>query len=205
MTMNEETRFYFPFRPISLACFFLLAACGGPDHQTPQTAALRDDTTHQPIVSPKEETAMLTLRSSAFEPGARIPKKYSGEGSDTSPALMWEGTPDGTKEFALVCDDPDAPTAEPWVHWIVYGIPAGRGSLPEGSAAGNKEGKNSWGRISYGGPMPPPGHGTHRYFFRLYALDKTLDLKPGATKKELLSAMKDHILAQGELMGTYSR
>jgi len=118
--------------------------------------------------------------------------------------------------LALICDDPDAPTPEAWVHWVIYKIPPDTTELPEGVAKtaqlsqppGAVQGKNSWPSgqtIGYRGPMPPPGHGVHRYYFRLYALDTPLDVPPGATKAELLQAMEGHILAQGELMGTYQR
>ncbi len=158
----------------------------------------------------------MKLTSPAFEPGQPIPKRYTGEGADVSPPLEWSNVPEGTQEFALICDDPDAPTPEPWVHWVIYKIPADVTKLPEGIAKtpklsvppGALQGKNSWPSgqtIGYRGPMPPPGHGRHRYYFRLYALDKKLDLQPGLTKKQLLEAMKGHILGEGELMGTYER
>jgi Raf kinase inhibitor-like YbhB/YbcL family protein len=124
--------------------------------------------------------------------------------------------PEGTQQLALICDDPDAPTPEPWVHWVIYGINADVRKLPEGvpnepqlaKPIAARQGKNSWdsgATIGYRGPMPPPGHGTHHYHFKLYALDKPLDLAHSATKKQLLAAMKDHILAQAELIGTYER
>lgn len=147
----------------------------------------------------------ISVTSSAFEPGGRIPKKHTGEGPDVSPPLGWSGIPDGTKEIALVCDDPDAPRAEPWVHWVVYKIPARSEGLAEGSAGETLEGKNDFGETGYGGPMPPPGHGVHHYHFKIYALDTELELDVGATKAQLLEAMKDHILAEGELVGTYER
>lgn len=163
-----------------------------------------------------DRAMQLKLTSPAFQSGQPIPKKHTGEGADVSPALEWSNVPEGTQEFALICDDPDAPTAEPWVHWVIYKIPPDVTKLAEGIAktpklsnpAGALQGKNSWPSgqtIGYRGPMPPPGHGRHRYYFRIYALDKKLDLPPGASKKELLEAMKGHILAQGELMGTYER
>lgn len=148
---------------------------------------------------------MFKLTSSAFEADARIPKKYTGEGEDLSPSLSWSGVPDGAKELALICDDPDAPMPEPFVHWVLYGIPADRSSLPEGSAEGITEGQNDFGNSGYGGPMPPPRHGVHHYYFKLYALDKAVDLGPGATKKELLRAMEGHTLEEAELIGTYER
>jgi len=147
----------------------------------------------------------MKVASSVFEAGDAIPRRYSGEGEDVSPPLSWEDVPAGTQEFALICDDPDAPLPEPWVHWAVYGIPPQARSLPEGEVGSAVEGRNSWGRIGYGGPMPPPGHGVHHYHFRLYALDAPLDLKPGATKGDLLAAMAGHVLAEAEVVGTYRR
>lgn len=157
------------------------------------------------------------LTSTAFKNEAAIPRKYTGEGEDVSPPLSWEGVPAGTQEFALIVDDPDAPRAEPWVHWLIYGIGADVGSLPEGVPAARpqleeplpaKQGQNSWTSgvtIGYRGPFPPPGHGTHHYHFQLYALDQTVELKPGATKDQLLKAMEGHVLAKTELVGTYAR
>ncbi len=148
---------------------------------------------------------MLNVTSSAFEPNGAIPKKYTGAGEDISPPLSWNGAPDGTEEFALVCEDPDAPMDEPFVHWVIYGIPKSQTSLPEGSSGDAAEGKNSFGNPGYGGPMPPPGHGTHHYHFEVYALDAPVGLTPGASKPDLLDAMEGHILDQGELVGTYER
>ena len=156
------------------------------------------------------------LSSSAFKAGAAIPRKFTGEGDDVSPPLAWDGVPDGTKEFALICDDPDAPTSEPWVHWVIYGIAADVRALPEGiknetqltKPIAARQGKNSWDSgvtIGYRGPMPPPGHGTHHYHFQLHALDRPLDLAPAATKKQVLAAMQVHVLGEAELIGTYER
>lgn len=158
----------------------------------------------------------ITVSSSAFAAGARIPKPFTGDGEDVSPPLHWEGIPAGAQELALICDDPDAPTAEPWVHWVIYKLPAALRDLPQGIPAGARldkplaalQGRNSWnaGRtIGYRGPAPPPGHGVHHYHFRLYALDCELNLNPGCDKKALLRAMDGHVLAHGELVGTYQR
>jgi Raf kinase inhibitor-like YbhB/YbcL family protein len=160
-----------------------------------------------------ERVMAVTIKSSAFGPGHAIPKQYTGDGKDLSPPLEWSGIPPGTKELALICDDPDAPTAEPWVHWVLYKIPPSTSVLPEGQPtsatlkepAGALQGKNSWARIGYGGPAPPKGHGTHHYHFKLYALDSGLDLPPAVDKKSLLNAMQGHVLAEGELVGTYQR
>ncbi len=148
---------------------------------------------------------MITLTSDAFGQQERIPQKYTGEGRDVSPPLRWSGVPDGASELALICDDPDAPMETPFVHWVLYRIPTSWDRLDEGSAQGATEGRNSFDRAGYGGPMPPEGHGTHHYHFRIYALDTEVDLDAGATKQELLEAMGEHIMDEGELVGTYSR
>jgi Raf kinase inhibitor-like YbhB/YbcL family protein len=158
----------------------------------------------------------IKLRSPVFASGENIPKRYTGEGDDISPPLQWSETPAGTKQFALICVDPDAPTDDPWVHWLLYGIPPDVTGLPEGLPAvpvlneppGAAQGKNSWSAdrtIGYRGPMPPPGHGVHHYYFTIYALDKVFDLQPELGKRTLMSVMNGHILDQGELMGTYER
>jgi Raf kinase inhibitor-like YbhB/YbcL family protein len=147
---------------------------------------------------------VFELTSAAFAPGQQIPVKYTCDGQDISPPLQWSDSPPATQSFALIFDDPDAPVGT-WDHWILFNLPANTRNLPEQAAppAGTQDGKNSWGRTGYGGPCPPGG--THRYFFKLYALDTTLNLNTGADKKQLEQAMKGHILAQTELMGTYSR
>lgn len=155
------------------------------------------------------QSGKLTLRSAGFAGSAAIPKLYSCEGEDLSPELQWSGTPPGTKSFALICDDPDAPMGT-WVHWVIYNIPGDIGSLPKGVAKkakldnGALQGLNSWPKTGYNGPCPPPGK-PHRYFFKLYALDSILPLRENATKEDLLKAMKGRILAEAELMGTYRR
>lgn len=154
----------------------------------------------------------MEIKSQAFAPNSPIPRKYSGEGQNLSPDLAWSAGPAGTKEFALIVDDPDAPNGD-WVHWLVYKIPADKTSLPEGFSGGGKKpeqkdilmGATSARTTGYHGPMPPPGHGVHHYHFKIYALDTPLDQKAGATKPQLLAAMKGHILGQGELVGTYER
>jgi Raf kinase inhibitor-like YbhB/YbcL family protein len=158
----------------------------------------------------------IELKSPAFADGAVIPKKYTGEGEDVSPPLEWSGLPPATKELALVCDDPDAPTDEPWVHWVIYRIPPDLSGLPEGiekaprlkNPPGAFQGRNSWTTghtTGYRGPMPPPGHGIHHYNFRLYALSAKLSVGPGLTRQALLEEISDHILGEGRLVGTYSR
>jgi len=156
----------------------------------------------------KEKTMELKVTSSAFKEGEMIPKKYTCDDRDVSPPLAWGQTPPGTKSAALICDDPDAPMGT-WVHWVLFNVPAGTHELPENVAPektlafGERQGKNSWGKIGYGGPCPPGG--THRYYFKLYALDTVLNLESGSTKAQLLAAMKGHILAEGQLMGKYKR
>jgi len=160
-----------------------------------------------PIVG--EEKIAFEISSDAFKDGDYIPRKHTGQGQDVSPPLSWSGAPQKTKSFALICDDPDAP-GRTWVHWVIYNIPADATGLSEAVpkndrlSDGSMQGMTDFGRIGYGGPMPPPGP-AHRYFFKLYALDSVLDLRPSATKSELLKAMKGHILAQAQLIGLYAR
>lgn len=150
----------------------------------------------------------MKLTSMAFENGGMIPVKYTCKGEDISPDIKWENAPAGTKSFALICEDPDAPGGV-WDHWILYNIPATVHELKEGYSkvpeipGGSRQGKNSWGKTSYGGPCPPSG--THRYFFKLYAISSMLNLKGGATKSEVLQAMENHVLAKVELMGTFKK
>jgi hypothetical protein len=160
----------------------------------------------------------MKLTSGGFQNGSKIDSRFTVEGDDISPPLSWSGAPGGTKSFALICDDPDAPSprrpaAEPWVHWIIFNIPAGLSELPQGidrktepnKVPGARQGRNSWpsDNVGYRGPAPPPGSGQHRYFFKLYALDSAVDLGAGATKQQLLTAMSGHVLAETELVGAY--
>ena len=171
-------------------------------------------TTSAPTSQPTSgATAMrLVISSKAFGTNQPIPRAYTGEGQDTSPDLSWSGGP-AAAEYALICDDPNAPRPEPWVHWVLYKIPANQSSLKAGldstgtpkDAGGALQGKNSWDTLGYRGPLPPPGHGTHHYHFRLYALDTPLKVGAGLTKAELLAAMKGHVLGEVELVGTYKR
>lgn len=145
------------------------------------------------------------LESQAFGPKGRIPRQFTHEGEDLSPPLTWTPPPVGTRELALIVDDPDAPHLTPWVHWVLYKIEAGTRSLAAGETPQALQGENDFGIRGWGGPMPPIGHGVHRYRFRLYALDAPLVLEAGATKGCLLAAMKNHVIAQVELIGTYER
>lgn len=198
----------------------LLAACAA-ETEAPSLTEASTATTKAPeptaVPAPTEASSDVMepalpfeLISTAFEQGEPIPVKYSCDGEDISPSLAWGDPPAGTQSLALIMDDPDAPVGT-WDHWILFNISpdlreleenlpiTGKNQDPEAIFVGN----NSWGRADYGGPCPPSG--THRYFFKLYALDTTVSLLPGATKQELLSAMEGHILAETELMGTFSR
>ena len=156
----------------------------------------------------KGETVKLKLTSASFEDGDMIPPRHTCDGANVSPPLAWDDVPATAAALALICDDPDAPMGT-WVHWVLYDLPPDITELPEGVPtrevldSGARQGRNGSRRIGYGGPCPPSG--THRYYFKLYALDDKIDLPPGATKKQLLAAMEGHILAEGQLMGRYKR
>lgn len=149
----------------------------------------------------------MHLTSNAFEHGAEIPRKYTKDGEDVSPPLAWDGLPDGTRSLALIVDDPDAPDpAHPqrtWVHWVLVDVPPATGGLREGARPPGHQGLNDWQHSKYEGPAPPKGR--HRYFFKLYALDRELRLDHHPTKDEVLRAMKGHVLAEAQLVGTYRR
>ena len=151
----------------------------------------------------------MEITTRAFKSGGTIPKKFTCDGEDVSPALTWREAPENTKSFALISDDPDAPMGT-WVHWVIYDLPPSLTSLEENTektetlANGAKQGITDFKRVGYGGPCPPPGK-PHRYYFKLYALDKMLNLPPKIIKSDLLKSMKNHILAESELMGTYGR
>jgi Raf kinase inhibitor-like YbhB/YbcL family protein len=177
----------------------LLVGCSRP----PEPAAPAVPTT-----AVSQGGATMKLTSSAFSDGAMIPVLYTCTGDDFSPPLAWSDTPAGAKSVALIVDDPDAPVGT-WVHWVIFNLPVTAAGLPEGIKdakllpGGGTQGTNSWRRVGYGGPCPPSG--THRYFFKLYALDTTLSLGNNATAKELQAAMKGHILAETQLMGQFKR
>jgi Raf kinase inhibitor-like YbhB/YbcL family protein len=151
----------------------------------------------------------VDVTSTAFQAGDTIPKPFTGDGADRSPPLCWSEPPAGTKSLALICDDPDAPRGT-WVHWVLFNLSATTRELAEGVPTretldnGAKQGKNDFGKVGYGGPAPPKGK-PHRYFFKFYALDKTLELPAGGTKAQVEKAMTGHILGEGQLMGTYGR
>jgi len=151
----------------------------------------------------------LELKSPDIMPNETIPTRFTCQGEEVSPALTWSGVPQETKSFALLCDDPDAPSGD-WVHWVVFNIPKDARGLPENILAqetlkdGSRQGVNDSHKIGYDSPCPPPGR-PHRYFFKLYALDTVLDIKREVTKKILLSEMQGHVLAEAKLVGTYQR
>jgi hypothetical protein len=181
---------------------FVVAGCGGKAGTQPTRPAV-------PVRADK--SAKWSLASPAFRNNGRIPPKYTCDGANVSPALSWPAPPKGTVELALTCDDPDAPGGN-FVHWVLYGLPPSRQSLPEGIPAsemlpklgGARHGRTDFGRIGYGGPCPPKGP-SHHYHFRLYALGASTNLAPGAAEAELARAMRGHILSQAELVGLYSR
>ncbi len=156
-----------------------------------------------------ETSVRLKITSSEFEEGSAIPEKYTCKGQDISPELCWDEPPAGTRSFALIMDDPDAPGGV-FTHWVIYNLAPQTRDIPEGASThsrvgpGAQQGRNDFGRTGYGGPCPPPGS-PHRYQFNLYALDRMLDLGAGSTKRQVLEAIKGHILAQGRLTGIFPR
>jgi Raf kinase inhibitor-like YbhB/YbcL family protein len=147
--------------------------------------------------------AELSLASESFDHGDRIPARHALEGQNLSPHLSWSGQPEETRSFAVFCEDPDSPSGT-FVHWVAWGIDPGAGGLAEGEAP-PREGRNGFGGTGYAGPRPPEGHGPHRYFFRVHALDTEPDLEPGASREELEAAIDGHVVAEAELMGTFER
>ena len=151
----------------------------------------------------------FSISSTSFQNGKDIPKKFTCDGEDVSPALSWTDAPSGSNSFALIADDPDAPRGT-WTHWVLFDLPSTTTSLPQGVPkvgdvpAGGSQGVNDFSKIGYGGPCPPPGK-PHRYFFKLYALDRKLNLKAGASKQEVEQSIQNHILSKAELMGKYGR
>ena len=178
---------------VLLGVGMVLCSCKNNETETPETGGAKME---------------LKVMSRAFEDKGMIPSKYTCDGEDISPAIAWENVPDGTKSIALISDDPDAPVGT-WVHWVLFNLPGDSNGLDENVPGtetlqtGAIQGLNSWGRTGYSGPCPPSG--THRYFFKVYALDAMLNLDSKATKKDLLEAMARHILAEGQVMGKYKR
>lgn len=150
----------------------------------------------------------LTVTSPAFAQGGAIPSRHTGEGEDVSPPLSWSRAPEGTRSFAVICHDPDAPLVSGgtygFVHWVLYNIPGSVTSLEEGTGE-HTRGRNDFGKTGYGGPMPPNGHGVHRYYFWVLALDRELALEPGLTLWQLLERIEPHLLGMNRLVGTYER
>jgi Raf kinase inhibitor-like YbhB/YbcL family protein len=152
----------------------------------------------------------VRLESASFREGEPIPKEHSRDGADSHPALAWSGAPAGTRSFALVCEDPDAPRGT-WIHWVLFNVPETATGLDTGAAKGEQHpsggvhGRNDFGESGWGGPAPPRGHGMHHYVFRLFALDTRLGLPAGASRSELEQAMQGHVLAEAKLTGTYRR
>lgn len=187
---------------------FIVCSCNAQTEETGEGT-----TTHvlkQSDISKNQSDPMKTFSvgSPAFVQGAMIPRNYTCDGTDSSPELSWSDIPSGATSLAIVVEDPDAPSGL-WIHWVAYNIPSTRTGMPKGVPVGEsipeggRQGRNSWGNIGYRGPCPPPG--THRYFFRIFALDTMLDLQGEPTREQLLKAMSGHIVGQCELMGRYSR
>jgi Raf kinase inhibitor-like YbhB/YbcL family protein len=179
----------------------LLSSCG------------RSPSTDSPLPGKDPSLMTILIESPAFTGGGTIPRLYTCDGKDVSPPLAWSGVPETARSLALICEDPDAPRGT-WTHWVIYDIPASVKELGEGLPAQERikvtaggetalQGKNDFGKTGYGGPCPPSG--SHRYFFRIYALDTGLGPGSGTTRQDLLRSIKGHVLAEGELMGRYSR
>ena len=193
MKMGRSTLFRWGVLPLLI---LVTSACSSEQKAAPEQEAA--------VVS---DTPTFDVTSSAFQQGAAIPARYTCDGDNVSPPIAWTAVPEGTQSIAVISDDPDA--GGTWVHWVLYGIPPETTRLGEDVPArdtlddGSSHGASDFRRRSYGGPCPPSG--THRYFFKVYALDTEVDLAPGATKATLLETMEGHVLASGELMGTYQR
>lgn len=190
------------FRQVLSASLILLAL-----PQTPLTAGQAPEHRAKKI---KNQTFTIALQTRAFRKQTRIPVIFTCEGRDISPDLSWDQVPPKTQSIAILCEDPDAPHGV-WTHWVLYNLPPGIRKLAKGVPAkekfsnGTMQGKNDFGKIGYNGPCPPPGHGRHRYFFRLFALDIKLNVAPGLTRQELLDTIQGHVLGKGVIMGYYSR
>ncbi len=176
----------------------LPAACKSKE----PTPALATATQAPELATAEQVFPSFEMTSAAFAPGDAIPQKHTCDDLDISPALSWAAPPEGTQSLALIVDDPDAP-GKTWVHWVLYDLPPDLRELPKDMTQPGTQGRNNFGKTGYGGPCPPKGK-NHRYFFKLYAIDIELDLAPGATKSQVLDAIAGHVLAQAELMGTYT-
>jgi Raf kinase inhibitor-like YbhB/YbcL family protein len=186
-------------KAVAIAAIMMFAAACAK-----QPAAIKPNSQSTPPA--QSATPAIKLTSSVFSEGQKIPRQFTCDGINVSPPLEWTGVPKSAKTLAIVADDPDAP-AGTWVHWVIYNVPADTMGMVENVpateevAGGGVQGKNDFEKIGYGGPCPPSG--THRYFFKIYALDSELPLKAGATKSEVEKASEGHILARAQLMGTY--
>jgi Raf kinase inhibitor-like YbhB/YbcL family protein len=193
-----EAEVYKRLSLLSLLLVLLVGCSGSPEPAAPAV----------PVTAVSQGGATMKLSSPAFSDGALIPAQYTCTGDDFSPPLAWSDIPAGAKSLALIADDPDAPVRT-WVHWVIFNLPVTEAGLPQGVkgekqlAGGGTQGTNSWRRIGYGGPCPPSG--THRYFFKLYALDTTMSLGNNTAAEDLQAAMKGHILAETQLMGRFKR
>lgn len=193
---------------ICITLTLFLSACTPAPDPTPDKPAGLASSPSSPDSTAVADRIPFVLTSSAFTAGQSIPVAFTCDGQDTSPQLDWSAPPAGTQSYALIMDDPDAP-AGTWIHWVLYNIPAEVRTLPQGIStdetvsAGALHGKNSWRALGYGGPCPPSG--THRYFFKLYALDTLLEAQPGLSKQDLLDLIDGHVLAEAQLLGTYTR
>jgi Raf kinase inhibitor-like YbhB/YbcL family protein len=188
-----------------------VAVISGPDQtdeELPAESEAEEIIVKEQATPTEAEPVVFSISTAEFSEGEAIPTRFSCDGEDISPALEWSGAPEGTSSFALIMDDPDAPVGT-WIHWVLFNIPGDASGLVESIPAepvladGSIHGANSWERSDYGGPCPPGG--THRYFFKLYALDEELDLPEGSSLDALLAGMEGHILAETSVMGTYTR
>jgi len=201
-------------RRIALVCLFAplgLASCAKKEpssQDTHSSAVVKENQGEDTVASMPTNMMAIPIESSAFMQGADIPEMYTCDGKDVSPHLSWGEGPSGTRAWALIMDDPDAPS-KTWVHWVLWNLPDSTRTLSSGMPSGDvpgggTQGKNDFGKQRYGGPCPPVGK-PHRYFFRLYALDAPLDLPAGSTRDQVDRAMNGHVLGRGELMGMYGR
>ena len=153
----------------------------------------------------KDAPVQLGVSSATFEPNGKLPAACTADGSETPPAITWSDAPAGTQSYVVFCEDPDAPFPEPFVHWMVYGIPAAASTLDGAAASSWRQGENSKLKTGYAGAAPPAGHGIHHYHFQVFALDQQIEAEPGVGRGKLLDQMKGHVLAWGEIIGTYER
>jgi Raf kinase inhibitor-like YbhB/YbcL family protein len=194
---------------LSLFALILLCSCQRKSENAQSNQTHPEGTgSEKRIEQTGGEKMAIKVISTAFQEGGMIPKQYTCDGQNISPPLAWDSVPSGANTIALIADDPDAP-GRTWVHWVIFDLPASAKNLPENLpplesiAGGGKQGTTDFRKVGYGGPCPPSG--THRYYFKVYALDKELGLDSKTTKDQVLKAMEGHTLAQGQLMGRYKR